>query len=49
MPLHLDAESTVETISVVIGLTLRIALPIAFMCWISARLRAWDQERGASC
>ena len=38
-----------DTISVAIGLALRIALPIAFVCWISARLRAWDQERGASC
>jgi hypothetical protein len=46
---HLDTEDTVETISVAIGLALRIALPIAFMFWISARLRAWDQERGASC
>ena len=49
MQRHLDAEGTVETISVAIGLVLRIALPIVFMFWISARLRAWDQERGASC
>jgi len=49
MQRHLDTEDTVETISVAIGVTLRIALPIVFMFWISARLRAWDQERGASC
>lgn len=49
MFLHLDMEGTMETIPVAIGVMLRIALPIVFMFWISARLRAWDQERGASC
>jgi hypothetical protein len=49
MLLHLHAEGAVETISVVIGVALRIALPIVVMLWISARLRAWDQERGAAC
>jgi hypothetical protein len=40
MPLHLDAEDIVETISVAVGLVLRIALPSVFMFWISVRLRA---------
>lgn len=38
-----------EAITFLLGLTLRILLPLGLLFWISARLRAWDQKRGALC
>ncbi len=38
-----------EAITFVVGVVLRIALPAAIMFWLSARLQAWDQKRGAPC
>lgn len=33
-----------EAITLLLGIALRIALPIGFLFWMSARLRAWDQK-----
>lgn len=38
-----------EAITLFLGVALRIALPIGILFWMSARLRAWDQRRGATC
>jgi len=38
-----------EATTLFLGLALRIALPIGLLFWMSARLRAWDQKRGALC
>jgi hypothetical protein len=38
-----------EAITLFFGMALRIVLPIGLLFWISARLRAWDQRRGATC
>ncbi len=37
-----------EPISVIAGLLARIALPVGFLFWISAQLRAWDAKGGVS-
>lgn len=38
-----------EGIAFLLGMTLRIILPIGLLFWISARLQAWDQKRGEVC
>lgn len=45
----LRKEATMEAISLFLGVALRIVLPIGLLFWVSARLRAWDQKRGATC
>jgi hypothetical protein len=37
-----------EAMTLFVGVALRLALPVAFMFWISARLRAWDAKGGVS-
>jgi hypothetical protein len=37
-----------EPISLIAGSVVRIALPVALLFWISARLRAWDLKGGVS-
>ena len=37
-----------EPLSLVAAIVLRIALPVGFLFWISARLRAWDAKGGVS-
>ncbi len=38
-----------EAITFILGVVLRIALPAGILFWLSARLQAWDQKRGALC
>jgi hypothetical protein len=38
-----------EAITLFLGITLRIALPVGILFWMSARLQNWDQKRGAIC
>ncbi len=38
-----------EGLAFLLGVTLRIIVPIGLLFWISAELRAWDQKRGATC
>jgi hypothetical protein len=38
-----------EAITLFLGIALRIALPVGILFWMSARLQAWDQRRGATC
>jgi len=45
----MSEEDTMEAATLFLGMTLRIVLPIGILFWISARLRAWDQKRGAIC
>ena len=33
-----------EALTVFVGMALRLALPVALLFWISARLRAWDEK-----
>ncbi len=42
-------EGTVEAITLLLGVTLRIILPIGVLFWISAKLQAWDQKGGEVC
>jgi len=37
-----------QLIALVVGVTVRIALPLALLLWGSSRLLAWDQSRVAS-
>ncbi len=45
----MSEEDTMEAATLFLGMALRIALPIGILFWVSARLRAWDQKRGATC
>ena len=42
-------EVMMESITLLLGIALRIALPIGLLFWMSARLQAWDQKRGVTC
>jgi hypothetical protein len=45
----LSKEATMEAITLLIGITLRLALPLGLLFWLSSRLQAWDQKRGVAC
>ncbi len=34
-----------ESLTVILGIVLRIALPAGVLFWLSAGLRGWDQHR----